>query len=102
MKYSDGGHRYLRTDEFLQIAGRAGRRGLDKIGTVIMLPIHDYPEELTLKKMLVGKPFEIISKFYFTYNFILKIIDSSNLKLNDFLNISLYNVDNINNLNHII
>ncbi len=98
MKYSDGGHRYLRTDEFLQIAGRAGRRGLDKVGTVIMLPIHDYPEELTLKKMLVGKPFEIISKFYFTYNFILKIIDSSNLKLNDFLNISLYNVDNINNL----
>jgi len=98
MKYSDGGHRYLRTDEFLQIAGRAGRRGLDKIGTVIMLPIHDYPDELTLKKMLVGKPFEIISKFYFTYNFILKIIDSKNLKLDNFLNISLYNVDNINNL----
>ena len=98
MKYSDGGHRYLRTDEFLQIAGRAGRRGLDKIGTVIMLPIHDYPEQLTLKNMLVGKPFQIISKFYFTYNFILKIIDSKNLKLNDFLNISLYNIDNINNL----
>ena len=98
MKYSDGGHRYLRTDEFLQIAGRAGRRGLDKVGTVIMLPIHDYPDELTLKKMLVGKPFEIISKFYFTYNFILKIIDSKNLKLDDFLNISLYNIDNINTL----
>lgn len=98
MKYSDGGHRYLRTDEFLQIAGRAGRRGLDKIGTVIMLPIHNYPEQLTLKNMLVGKPFQIISKFYFTYNFILKIIDSKNLKLNDFLNISLYNIDNINNL----
>ena len=48
--------------------------------------------------MLVGKPFEIVSKFYFTYNFILKIIDSKNLKLDNFLNISLYNVDNINNL----
>ncbi len=98
MKYSDGGHRYLRTDEFLQIAGRAGRRGLDKVGTVIMLPIHDYPEQLTLKNMLVGKPFQIISKFYFTYSFILKIIDSKNLKLDNFLNISLYNIDNINNL----
>ena len=64
MKYSDGGHRYLRTDEFLQIAGRAGRRGLDKVGTVIMLPIYDYPEQLTLKNMLVEKPFQIISKFY--------------------------------------
>ena len=36
--------------------------------------------------------------FYFTYNFILKIIDSKNLKLDDFLNISLYNIDNINTL----
>ena len=98
MKFSDGVHRYLRTDEFLQIAGRAGRRGLDKVGTVIMLPIHDYPEQLTLKNMLVGKPFQIISKFYFTYSFILKIIDSKNLKLDNFLNISLYNIDNINNL----
>lgn len=99
MKYAENDYRYLRTDEYLQIAGRAGRRGLDKVGTVIMLPLNDYPEQLTLKKMLVGKPFEIVSKFYFTYNFILKIIDSKNLNLNDFLNISLYNIDNINNIN---
>ena len=37
-KYSNGGFRYLRTDEYLQMAGRAGRRGLDKVGRVIIIP----------------------------------------------------------------
>ena len=36
-KYSNDGHRYVNTAEYLQMAGRAGRRGLDKVGTVILL-----------------------------------------------------------------
>ena len=54
-KYTKGGYRNLRTDEYLQMAGRAGRRGLDKFGTVIILPndeLMDYP---SMKKMMTGK-----------------------------------------------
>jgi antiviral helicase SKI2 len=34
---SDGGHRFLNSSEYVQMSGRAGRRGLDEKGTVIIL-----------------------------------------------------------------
>ena len=49
-KFSDGGLRYLQTDEYLQMAGRAGRRGLDKVGRVIILPIEELVEEKYYEK----------------------------------------------------
>ena len=39
-KHDNGGIRPLRTDEYIQMAGRAGRRGKDVKGTVIYLPAH--------------------------------------------------------------
>jgi superfamily II RNA helicase len=36
-KRSDDGHRLLTPAEFFQIAGRAGRRGMDQVGHVVML-----------------------------------------------------------------
>ena len=36
-KYDEGGMRELRPAEYIQMAGRAGRRGLDATGTVILL-----------------------------------------------------------------
>ena len=42
-KYDNNGMRYLRSDEYTQMAGRAGRRGLDKFGTIIILPNFELP-----------------------------------------------------------
>ena len=88
-KYSNGGFRCLRTDEYLQMAGRAGRRGLDKYGTVILLPTDDLIEYPVIKKMMTGKSPSIQSKFRLNYQFILKIISSSIHNLQDFIKLSL-------------
>ena len=98
-KFSENNNRYLRTDEYLQMAGRAGRRGLDKTGTVIILPIENIVKEKILRKMIVGKSDCVTSKFYYTYQFILKIINNKSIDLNDFIETSLYNIDTIQNIN---
>lgn len=89
-KYSKGGFRSLRTDEYLQMAGRAGRRGLDKFGTVILLPNDELMEYPELKKMMTGKSPKIESKFKLNYQFILKILNNKEQDLNQFVHKSLF------------
>jgi superfamily II RNA helicase len=69
--------RCLYTDEYIQMAGLAGRRGKDKEGLVIYFPEHEpiYPDEL--EKMMTGKKASIQSKMDFHYDFILKSMSSS-------------------------
>jgi superfamily II RNA helicase len=80
-KFSDdvGGLRPLRTDEYIQMAGRAGRRGLDPVGTVIYLPERDPVEPSTMKAMLTGGRSPIISKMSFHYEFLLKTLQAGSL-----------------------
>ena len=92
-KYSNGGFRNLRTDEYLQMAGRAGRRGLDKFGTVIILPTDDLVEYAELKSIMIGRSPSIKSKFRLNYQFILKIINSDMHQLQDFIKMSLLSND---------
>ena len=57
------------------MAGRAGRRGLDKVGTVIMCCFGDEPPPLPiLKNMLTGSSTMLRSQFRLTYNMILNLL----------------------------
>ena len=74
-----GDLRYLKPEEYGQMAGRAGRRGLDTKGTVIILPFHP-AEKLnpdSLKEVMAGKLSDIQSQFKVDYSFILKVIDAN-------------------------
>ena len=78
-KYSDEsmGLRALRTDEYIQMAGRAGRRGLDPVGTVIYLPERDPVSAATMRSILTGGQAQISSKMQFHYEFLLKSLQSN-------------------------
>ena len=79
-KFDGKTKRPLRPEEYLQMAGRAGRRGLDPFGTVIILIDEDTPTEQEAKSMIMAKPQKISSKLEIGYDFILKRIS---FKLNN-------------------
>lgn len=86
-KYSDEHHglRTLRADEYMQMAGRAGRRGKDTKGYVFYLPQRDPVSLGELQLMMTGKKSPITSRMDFGYDFILKTFQSKNLKWMDLL-----------------
>lgn len=86
-KYSDEnqGLRLLRTDEYIQMAGRAGRRGKDEKGYVFYLPQRDPVSLGELQTMMTGRKSAICSQMDFGYDFILKTFQSKNLKWMDLL-----------------
>ncbi len=66
---------YLRTRDYLQMAGRAGRQGIDDKGLVISrLDARDL-EEAPLERLLAGKPEPVESRFRLTYSSILHLLE---------------------------
>lgn len=87
IKFDGNKKRLLNTEEYIQMAGRAGRRGLDKFGEVFILPTYnDMPTEQEIKKMMLSKPKKITSKVIIDYNYILKqLLNYDNSNIYDFL-----------------
>jgi superfamily II RNA helicase len=81
-KYDDelGAPRVLRTDEYIQMAGRAGRRGKDKMGVVIYLPDKEPILSYEMKTMMKGNKPQIVSRMDFHYDFFLKTLQSNSLR----------------------
>ena len=92
-KYDDatGGMRLLRTDEYIQMAGRAGRRGKDPLGTVIYLPDREPPTVAEMRSMLKGGKPQVQSRMDFHYDFLLKTLQGQNLHWMDILKSSYWN-----------
>lgn len=75
-KFDGTSQRLLWSHEYTQMAGRAGRRGHDKVGTVIHLNNLFGDCEITAyKNMMRGIPQTLVSKFKISYNLILNLID---------------------------
>lgn len=83
-KYDSQGHRLLEPGEYIQMAGRAGRRGLDDVGTVLLFPAAaDFPVESDVKAVLTGTPKPLRSQFRLTYNMILNLLRIDELRVED-------------------
>uniref|UniRef100_A0A6C0DEB2 Helicase n=1 Tax=viral metagenome TaxID=1070528 RepID=A0A6C0DEB2_9ZZZZ len=78
-KYDDAtaSMRILRNDEYIQMAGRAGRRGKDDKGVVIYLPDREPIEPEEMEKMMKGMRPPIQSRMDFHYDFLLKTLQAS-------------------------
>ncbi len=74
-KFSNSGRRQLHSFEMTQAAGRAGRLGIDTVGNVIHLNnLFPDMDATSYKKMLLGTPQKLESKFRLSYSMVLQQI----------------------------
>ncbi|KAF5833366.1 P-loop containing nucleoside triphosphate hydrolase protein [Dunaliella salina] len=84
-KHDGKSFRYLLPGEYTQMAGRAGRRGLDTVGNVIVAAWEDIPGESDLRNILTGKGVSLESQFRLTYSMILNLLRTEDLKVEDMM-----------------
>ena len=74
-KFDGNGERYLMAHEYTQMAGRAGRRGIDTVGHVVHCNNLFTPPTLNdYKTILGGVPQKLVSKFHISYGLILNLL----------------------------
>ena len=74
-KFDGNFDRYLMAHEYTQMAGRAGRRGIDTVGHVVHCNnLFRTPMLSEYKTMLGGKPQKLVSKFRISYPLIFNLL----------------------------
>ena len=86
-KHDGRAFRDLLPGEYTQMAGRAGRRGLDSVGSVIIVASgnDEAPPAATLKHIILGDPTKLRSQFRLTYNMILNLLRVEALKIEEMI-----------------
>lgn len=81
-KFDGYSTRLLFSHEMSQMSGRAGRRGIDKVGSCIHLNnLFRNVDHISYKTMMNGKPQKLVSKFKISYNLLLNLLDIGDTNL---------------------
>ena len=96
-KYSNNGFRYLTPDEYTQQSGRAGRRGIDKLGKAYHLPqlFNDnkgYLSAIDYGRIVNGGYVAPVSKINLDFNFILNCL-TDNKNIDEYIEKSYIDLD---------
>ena len=85
-KFNDTSKEILSSSEYLQMCGRAGRRGIDKNGNVYILltELTNKNEKEDILYMLEGKGTEVASKFRICYKTLLSFYSRNIKDMNEF------------------
>ncbi len=76
-KFDGMNFRLMTSQEYFQMAGRAGRRGIDKVGSVyIMINRNEYDSTSKLKKITTSESEPIISQFRLSYNTVINLVNN--------------------------
>ena len=95
-KFHEGRTQMISSSEFLQMSGRAGRRGIDICGNVYIIYIQPQGknEISKLKNLLKGEGNDLESKFRLSYKIILSFYYRNLKNINDFIKESFHESHN--------
>ncbi|WP_287129808.1 RNA helicase, partial [Candidatus Cyanaurora vandensis] len=77
-KRTDTGHRTLHASEFLQMAGRAGRRGMDPVGHVVVMP-SPFENAQDAARLVLSESDPLVSQFTPSYGMVLNLLERHSL-----------------------
>lgn len=84
-KHDGRSFRTLLPGEYTQMAGRAGRRGLDPTGTVMIMVDSEIPASSSFRELILGNPTKLHSQFRLTYNMILNLLRIEALRVEEMI-----------------